>query len=77
LEVGLQQDIYARSTEASIGNLKFGKLETEDAVLRILKYVEDKEKGSFNCSRESDKLSLGLGNDEHTGRTRGLGKRMT
>ena len=36
-----------------------------------------KEKGSFNPSRERDKLSLGLGNNEHTGSTKGLGKRMT
>ena len=53
------------------------KLETQEAVSRILKYAEDKEKGSFNPSRERDELSFGLGNKEHTGHTRGLGKRMT
>jgi hypothetical protein len=42
-----------------------------------MKYAEDKKKGSFKPSRERDKLSLGLGNPEHTGRTWGLGKRMT
>ena len=31
----------------------------------------------LNPSRERDELSLGLGNNEHTGRTRGLGKRTT
>ena len=69
--------IYARSTESSGSNLKFDKSETQEAVSRILKYAEDKETGSFNPSRERDELSLGLGNKEHTGRTRGLGKRMT
>ena len=38
---------------------------------RQLKYAKDKEKGSFNPSKERDELSLGLGNKEHTGRTRG------
>ena len=45
--------------------------------MRILKYAEDNEKGTFTPSRERDELSLGLENKEHTGRTRGLGKRMT
>ena len=53
--------IYARSTEPSSSNLKFDKPETQEAVSRILKYAEDKEKGSFNPSRERDELSLGLG----------------
>ena len=48
------------STESSSGNLKFDKPETQEVVSRILKYVEDKEKGSFNPSRERDELSLGL-----------------
>ena len=69
--------IYARSIESSDSNLNFNKPETQEAVSRILKYAEDKEKGSFNPSRERDELSLGLGNKEHTGHTRGLGKRMT
>ena len=43
----------------------FNKSETQEAVSRILKYAEDKEKGSFNPSRERDELSLGLGNKEH------------
>ena len=68
---------YARSTESSGGNLKFDKPETQETVSRILKYTEDKKKGSFNASRERDKLSLDLGNKEHIGHTRGLGKRMT
>jgi hypothetical protein len=63
------------STEASSG-LKFNNPETEQVVSKILKYVEDKEKGSFKPSRERDKLSLVLENPEHTGRTRRLGKRM-
>ena len=66
-----------RNTESSDGNLKFDKPETQEAISRILKYAEDKKKGSFNPYRERDELSLGLGNNEHTGRTRELGKRMT
>ena len=77
LKVRSRNWIYARSTESSDGNLKFDKPETQEAVSRILKYAEDKEKGSFNPSRERDELILGLGNKEHTGRTRGLGKRTT
>ena len=34
--------IYARSTESSDGNLKFDKPETQEAVSKILKYVEAK-----------------------------------
>ena len=41
-----------RSIESSGGNLKFDKPETQEAVSRILKYAEDKEKGSFNPFRE-------------------------
>ena len=77
LKVRSRNWIYARSTESSGGNLKFDKPETQEAVSRILKYAEDKEKGSFNPSRERNELSLGLGNKEHIGRTRGLGKRTT
>ena len=77
LKVSSRNLIYARSIESSGGNLKFDKPETQEAVLRILKYVEDKEKGSLNPSKERDVLSLGLENKEHTGRTRGLGKRTT
>ena len=77
LKVRSRNWIYVRSTESSGSNLKFDKPETQEAVSRILKYAEDKEKGSFNPSRERDELSLGLGNKEHTGRTRGLGKRTT
>ena len=76
LKVRSRNWIYARNTESSGSNLKFDKPETQEAVSRILKYVEDK-KGSFNPSRERDELSFGLGNKEHTGRTRGLGKRTT
>ena len=71
LKVRSRNWIYARSTEASGGNLKFDKPETQEAVSRILKYAEDKEKGSFNPFRERDELSHGLGNKKHTGRTRG------
>jgi hypothetical protein len=42
-----------------------------------MKYARDTEKGMFVPSRERDELSLGLGNPEHPGRTRGLGKRTT
>ena len=66
-----------RSTKSFSDNLKFDKPETQEAVSRILQYAEDKEKGSFNPSRERDELSLGLRNKEHTGRTKGLGKRTT
>ena len=75
LKVRSRNWIYARSIESSGGNLKFDKPETQEAVSRILKYAEDKD--SFNPSRERDELSLGSGNKEHTGRTRGLGKRTT
>ena len=66
LKVRSRNWIYARSIESSGGNLKFDKPETQEAVLRIPKYAEDKEKDSFNPSRERDELSLGLGNNEHT-----------
>jgi hypothetical protein len=69
--------IYARSVDESGSSLKFAKSETTEAVSRILKYAEDKEKGTFTPSRERDELSLGLGNPEHTGHVRGLGKLMT
>jgi len=69
--------ILGRSTDASVTSLKFDNPMTKETVLKILKYAEDKEKGSFKPSRERDELSLALGNFEHTGRTRGLGKRMT
>ena len=71
LKVRSRNWIYARSIEPSGSNLKFDKPETQEAVSRILKYAEDKEMGSFNPSRERDELSLGLGNKEHTGYTRG------
>ena len=70
LKVRSMNWIYA-SIESSDGNLKFDKPETQEAVSRILKYAKDKEKGSFNPSRERDELSLGLGNNEHIGHTRG------
>jgi hypothetical protein len=59
--------IYARSVDESGSSLKFAKLETTEAVSRILKYAEDKEKGTFTPSKERDKLSLGLENPEHIG----------
>jgi hypothetical protein len=71
----LKQWIYARSVDSS--DLKFVEPETEEVVSRILKYVEDAENDTFTPSRERDELSLGLGNPEHTGRTRGLGKLVT
>jgi hypothetical protein len=43
----------------------------------MMKYDEDMEKGTFVPSRERDELSLGLGNPEHPGRTRRLGKQTT
>jgi hypothetical protein len=69
--------IFTRSVEESGSSLKFAKPETKEAVSRILKYAEDKEKGTFTPSRERDELSLALGNPEHTGRVRGLGKQTT
>jgi hypothetical protein len=69
--------VFARNMEESGNSLKFAKSETEEAVLRIIKYSEDREKGSFTPSREKDELSLGLGNPEHIGRVRGLGKHKT
>ena len=43
--------IYARSTESFGGNIKFDKSETQEAVSRILKYAEDKEKGLIQSFR--------------------------
>jgi hypothetical protein len=77
LKVCSRNWIYARNIESSGGNLKFDKPKTQEVVSRILKFTEDKEKGSFNHSRERNELSLGLGNNEHIGYTRGLGKRTT
>ena len=71
LKVCSRNWIYTRSTESSGGNLKFDKSKTQEAVSRILKYTEDKEKGSFNPSRERDEVSLGLGNKKHICHTRG------
>ena len=39
--------------------------------------LKTKRRAHSILSTERDDLSLGLGNKEHTGRTRGLGKRMT
>lgn len=66
--------IYARSEDTSGSSLKFSKSETIEAVSKILKYAKEKEKGTFTPCREKDELSLRLGNPEHTGRVRGLGK---
>jgi hypothetical protein len=66
--------IYARSEDTSGSSLKFSKSETIEAVSKILKYAKEKEKGTFTPCREKDELSLSLGNPEHTGRVRGLGK---
>jgi hypothetical protein len=71
----LKQWIYARSVDSS--DLKFVETKTEEAVSRILKLAEDTEKGTFTPSRERDELSIGLGNPEHIGRTRRLGKLVT
>jgi hypothetical protein len=73
----LKQWIYARSVDSSGSSLKFAKPETREVVSKILKLTEDKEKGAFAPSREKDELTLALGNPEHTGRTRGLGKRAS
>jgi hypothetical protein len=69
--------IYVRSLDESGSSLKFAKSETTEAISRILKYTEDKEKSIFTPSRERDELSLGLGNPEHIGHVRGPGKLMT
>ena len=44
LKVRSRNWIYARSIESSDSNLKFDKPKTQEAVSRILKYAEDKEK---------------------------------
>jgi hypothetical protein len=77
LKPRLKQWIYARSVDSSGSSLKFAKPETREVVSRILKYAEDKDKGAFTPSRERDELTLALGNPEHTGCTRGLGKRTS
>jgi hypothetical protein len=71
----LKQWIYARSVDSSY--LKFAEPKTEKAISSILKLSEDMKKGTFTPFRERDKLSVGLGNPEHTGHTRGIGKRTT
>jgi hypothetical protein len=63
--------------DSSGSSLKFAKPETEEVVSKILKLAEDKEKGAFNPSRERDELTVALGNPEHIGRTRRLGKRTS
>ena len=65
LKVRSRNWIYARSIESSDGNLKFDKPEIQEVASRILKYAKDKEKGSFNPSRERDELSLGQGQGAH------------
>jgi hypothetical protein len=77
LKPRIKRWIFVRSVEESGSSLKFAKPKTEEAVSRILKYVEDKEKSTFTPSRERDELSLALGNPKHTGRIRGLGKQTT
>ena len=47
LKVRSRNWIYARSTESSGGNLKFDKVETQEAVSRILKYAKDKKAHSI------------------------------
>ena len=65
LKVRSRNWILRRSTEASGNSLKFANPAIEEAILKILKYAEDKEKGSFKPSRERDALSLVLGNSKH------------
>jgi hypothetical protein len=77
LKPRLKQWIYTRSVDSSDSSLKFDKPKTREVVSKILKLAEDKETGAFNPSRERDELTVALGNPEHTGRTRGLGKRMS
>jgi hypothetical protein len=60
-----------------VDSFDLAEMETEEAVSRILKLAEDTKKGTFTPSRERDELSVGLGNPEHIGRTRGLGKQVT
>jgi hypothetical protein len=71
LKPRIRRWIYVRSVDESGSSLKFAKSETTEAVSRILKYTEDKEKGTFTSSRERDELSLALENPEHTGHVRG------
>ena len=54
--------ILRRSIDASDSSLKFDNPAIEEAVSKILKYAEDKDKGSFKLSKERDELSLALGN---------------
>jgi hypothetical protein len=77
LKPRLKQWIYTRSVDSSGSSLKFAKPKTGEVVSKILKLAKDKENGAFNPSRERDELTVALGNPEHTGRTRGLGKRTS
>jgi hypothetical protein len=63
--------------DSSRSSLKFAKLETGEVLSKILKLTEDKENGAFAPSREKDELTIALGNPEHIGHTRGLGKRTS
>jgi hypothetical protein len=71
LKPRLKQWIYARSVDSSGSSLKFAKPETGEVVSKTLKLAEDKEKGTFNPSRERGELNVALRNPEHIGRTRG------
>jgi hypothetical protein len=60
------------SKEASSG-LKFDNPKTKQVVSKILKYGEEKQKGSFKPLK--GRSFLALGNPKHIGCVRGLGKR--
>lgn len=68
--------MLARALQAA-KELKFNKAETQAVAENIMKYAEDRAKGEFEPSREKDELSMGLGNPEHTGRVRGVGKSVS
>ena len=49
------------------------KASLKGAEQKLLDAIEDARKGVFTPNRENDKLTRGLGNPEHPGRTRGMG----
>jgi hypothetical protein len=78
IHCGHGEDLMKSSDSNTIPKRQiYNRYDTTHHVSRILKYAEDKEKGTFTPSRERDELSLDLGNPEHTGRVRGLRKLTT
>lgn len=68
--------MLARDNEVT-KQLKFKSPKTKSVAMDIIKYTEERQKRTFQLSRERDELSLRLGNPKHVDRVRGLQKRIT